>query len=185
MQQQAKKQLRKEIRQRLKNLEDGNEKSQKLAKRLMNISDFRESKAIGVYLAMPTHEVSTREILKQLFDWNKSVYVPKVVGPNAEDMRMLQIMSMDEIESFPLNNWQIPEPDEVLSTSKPRPDALETLDIDTILVPGLGFDAKRRRLGHGKGYYDSFLSRLSIKYSTLEKPRPKLIVRRSELNSKV
>lgn len=42
----------------------------------------------------------------------------------------------------------------------------ETIDlkkIDCILVPGLGFDHAKNRLGRGKGYYDRFLQKLSDK----------------------
>ncbi|MCH9628118.1 MAG: 5-formyltetrahydrofolate cyclo-ligase [Chlamydiales bacterium] len=33
-------------------------------------------------------------------------------------------------------------------------------EIEVVLVPALGFDQKKHRIGYGKGYYDRFLSTL-------------------------
>jgi 5-formyltetrahydrofolate cyclo-ligase len=45
-----------------------------------------------------------------------------------------------------------------LSEPDPRSPAVPLTGIDVMLVPGLAFDARGRRLGFGRGYYDRALS---------------------------
>jgi 5-formyltetrahydrofolate cyclo-ligase len=47
-----------------------------------------------------------------------------------------------------------------LNIKEPDPEygiRVDKKDIDVIIVPLLGFDEKRNRLGHGGGYYDRFM----------------------------
>lgn len=46
--------------------------------------------------------------------------------------------------------WGIPEPTEAYAA---RTTAEDARSVDLVLVPGLAFDARLRRLGRGKGYY--------------------------------
>ena len=49
--------------------------------------------------------------------------------------------------------FSIPEPDPA------RSEHLPPEELDAVLVPCVGFDAKENRLGHGAGYYDRYLRR--------------------------
>jgi 5-formyltetrahydrofolate cyclo-ligase len=44
--------------------------------------------------------------------------------------------------------------------------ALET-QLDLVVVPGVAFDSQCNRLGHGKGYYDSFFAEYQEKNSDM------------------
>jgi 5-formyltetrahydrofolate cyclo-ligase len=74
-----------------------------------------------------------------------------VTGPKPGDLVMLPVGSAQEIDAFPRSKWGIPEPD--------LPDDVAAVDgtysgmIDLVVVPGVAFDARCNRLGHGRGYY--------------------------------
>ncbi len=40
---------------------------------------------------------------------------------------------------------------------------METLDLDLIIVPGMGFTSKGERLGHGMGHYDRWFEKYRTK----------------------
>lgn len=73
------------------------------------------------------------------------------MGPKSADMRMFPLRSEEEVGSFPLTKWKIPEPSEELVLS--REDGVFAGDIDVVVVPAMAFDKGCNRLGHGRGYY--------------------------------
>lgn len=78
------------------------------------------------------------------------IYI-QVMGAKSADMRMFPLQSEAEVSSFPLSKWHIPEPSKELVLS--REDGVYAGDSDLIVVPGVAFDARCNRLGHGRGYY--------------------------------
>ncbi|OQR96709.1 5-formyltetrahydrofolate cyclo-ligase [Achlya hypogyna] len=159
-----KKALRKQVEGALRAMTPGAivAQSNALAQHIIALDAIRTAQCVCVYLSME-HEARTAPILTQLFAAGKKVYVPKVTGMRSEDMVMLQVDSENEMASFPKSKWGIPEPPELLPNGTPRINALDALDIDVVLVPGVAFDAHRNRLGHGKGYYDCFFQRYALR----------------------
>lgn len=66
---------------------------------------------------------------------------------------MLSVKSVQEIDSYPRSKWNIPEPPLADEEGRPRADGTYVGDIGVVIVPGVSFDHRCNRLGHGRGYY--------------------------------
>jgi 5-formyltetrahydrofolate cyclo-ligase len=109
---------------------------------------------------MPTGELSTSRIVQDALQRGKDVYIPYIhTVDKTSIMDMLALESMTEFESLKPDKWGIPS---LQPTQVPgRRNCLTDAGLDLIVMPGMAFDQGFRRLGHGKGYYDHFLSRYS------------------------
>jgi len=139
---------------------------------------FKQSKSVFCYLNMPGGEVQTDKLVHAILDSGKALWVPRInkgdeVGCAAEShghqaelqhkkgshMDALRIHSLEDYQSLIPGLWGIREPPKEYD-GKPRLNVqdAESGGIDLVLMPGVAFDASFSRLGHGKGYYDRFLS---------------------------
>ena len=114
---------------------------------------------------MPSNEVQTKGVLENAA-LTKQLFVPKVLGKSSQDMVMLAVKDIADIEIYPKNKWGIPE------APVDGPDKTYEGIIDLVIVPGVIFDSSCHRVGHGKGYYDCFLSRINEENSNRDLPRP-------------
>ncbi|TYZ64169.1 hypothetical protein PybrP1_006316 [[Pythium] brassicae (nom. inval.)] len=150
----AKKELRRQVAAALR-AQDGAElerQSRRVAERVCALPEFAAARSLSVYLAMP-REAATEELLAAAFAADRKVFVPKITGRGAEDMCMLHARSLEDVAAFPKDNWEIPDPPLLHADGSSRDDALETLELELVLLPGVAFDRAGGRLGHGKGYY--------------------------------
>lgn len=171
-----KQQLRKHLRSAMKKLtaEDINDQSNSVWKKVFELPLYRSAKSVGLFLSMPMGEINTDLILEHCVQNEKHIYVPEV-GKNFElcDMELRKVI-LNPTESmahtpndmfhktWPTNKWCIPEPPADMPTITAKPG-----DIDLMIVPGLGFDRTRNRLGQGKGYYDRFIAKMTKDGETL------------------
>jgi len=153
--QKAKSILRKQIKSQLRALskDEVDRQSQIIAKKLTELPEYQKSKRISVYLSMKK-EVQTEFILRDAFNNNKTIFIPKYVG---SDMDMVKLASMDDYYNLPETSWHIKQP---LDNDHSREDALNTGGLDLIVVPGVGFTQHGHRMGHGKGYYDTYFEKV-------------------------
>lgn len=119
------------------------EKSQKICERIIRMEAFQKADCIYTYMDY-NGEVCMRPLIEEAWRLGKKVAAPKVDG---EEMDYYYISSYADVHP---GYFHIPEPDAV----NPAQDE-EAL----LIVPGVGFDAKRHRCGYGKGFYDRYLSK--------------------------
>ncbi|KAF7316119.1 5-formyltetrahydrofolate cyclo-ligase [Mycena indigotica] len=181
-----KKLLRKAMASKLKNLVSVSEQSKAVTERILRHPYFARCASIGCYLSMPSGEIDTdllvRSILRSgssvllrvmfiltlLANSGKTLYVPNIDKTIEGRMELLRVYDEADLDSLPSGVWGIREPGQ-LRNGQPRASAEDT-GLDLILVPGLAFDRSFSRLGHGKGYYDRFITT----YST-NRPTPLLM----------
>ena len=99
---------------------------------------------IGIYVSKE-EEVDTHHLISCLLKQGKHIYVPKVIH---------KTLSFHEIHSFDdltVSSFGILEP------MDNNPIDLSILDIN--IIPLVGFDIHKNRIGYGKGYYDSILKK--------------------------
>ncbi len=107
---------------------------------------FKEAKTVHVFISNPK-EPATKPIISHCWNSGKKVVVPQVL-PNKLDLAHSEIKSFDNL-IYGMFGIQEPRPE------KRIPMTPDTFDL--VIVPGVAFDRKGGRLGHGKGYYDRFL----------------------------
>ncbi|GLV43416.1 Methenyltetrahydrofolate synthetase [Carabus blaptoides fortunei] len=145
--------LRKEIKHKISTLTTDYKKLQSdiVLRKLFALPIFKDSQRISVYLSTKD-EISTDIIVKKIFENNNKCFVPRY---NNQIMEMVKLESLRDYDTLPLTKWNIKQP----NLTEPRENALETGGLDLIIVPGVAFTTNGIRMGHGKGYYDTFLSK--------------------------
>ena len=82
-------------------------------------------------------------------------------------MEMVLLKDMHDYQSLPVTKWNIKQPGD----KENREEALDSGGLDIILIPGMAFTEDGKRLGRGKGYYDTYL----LKTTNIMKKSPKTI----------
>ncbi len=150
-----KRQIRAEARRLRRALSDKKERSDKIAAAVRGLPEYIDAKTIMFYVDAGS-EVHTRplidEVLRRGLQHGRRVVVPYCHG---DELRLFRLEDMAELAPGTLG---IEEP---LPRFRDLPEkSVGTAEIDLVLVPGVAFDPRGRRIGQGKGYYDRFLATL-------------------------
>ena len=104
---------------------------------------YQAAQTVATYLPMD-HEFDSYGLIEAAQAAGKRVLVPKVVGPG--QMIFLPYVADHLVESY----FGVLEPS--------AGQAVDKADIDLIHVPGVAFNGRGYRIGHGGGYYDRYLA---------------------------
>ncbi len=135
------------------------EKSLAIFNILKETDFYRKADNIMVYITLENeNEVSTEPIIDDLFDRGKRIFVPLTVHKT----KALIVSELKDLEKdLKVGNFGVMEPKK--ETTRPVDPSI----LDLVIVPGVAFDKRGFRIGHGAGYYDRFLPRLSEKTATV------------------
>jgi len=141
--------IRKQIKEkrRKQSKEENRKKSKEIKERLFSLKEYKEAEAILFYISY-NGEVFTHDMILESF-YKKNIIVP-VSNKQDSSLTLSHLKSWEELS---IGSYGILEP----RIEKIRKTNVE--DIDLIIVPGVAFDEKGNRLGHGKGYYDRLLKK--------------------------
>ena len=125
-------------------------KSRKILKRFLRDPGYRKAQNIFIYISFG-REVDTKSLILRALQDGKKVFVPRIrkAGKKINIYRVLDLK-----KDLKKGAYGILEP-RPMPARRGKPSQL-----DTVIVPGLGFDRTGRRLGRGHGYFDRFLARV-------------------------
>lgn len=117
-----------------------------LYENFLKLKLLNEANQIMIYYSV-RNEANTVWIIDHLLKSGKKVSLP--VCTHKRDLKAVLINDLSQLHPAPFG---LMEPD-------PDSPALAEDELQLIITPGVAFDAKGYRLGHGAGYYDRFLSK--------------------------
>ncbi|MDR3288397.1 MAG: 5-formyltetrahydrofolate cyclo-ligase [Peptococcaceae bacterium] len=130
--------------------EERRQKSELIRRRVTALPEYRQSRTIMLFLNF-NDEVDTSLLAADVLADGKTLVLPRC----APEKVLIPAVVHDLNGDVGPGVWGIREP------LAERTAVIEPTALDLVIVPGVAFDVRGRRLGYGGGYYDRFLPRLS------------------------
>jgi 5-formyltetrahydrofolate cyclo-ligase len=143
-----------ELRKRILKLRNNMNKEEVLSNskiimdKLRNLSEFKNSKTVFIYMDFK-NEVITRDLIEEMLEEKKHVVIPYTDTANVKLIPTEIFYINQDLEKCSFGYYE--PKGEIIK-------CVETEKFDLIVVPGVAFDKNLNRLGFGKGYYDRILS---------------------------
>lgn len=121
--------------------------SRVITQKVTALATYRRSHAVLAYASFGS-ELQTDGFLRCVLDQGKTLILPKVNRAKGS----LALYEVEDLSrDLEAGIWGILEP------KASRSQAVELDRVEFALVPGVAFDARGGRLGHGAGFYDKLL----------------------------
>lgn len=124
--------------------------SRKIMDRLLELPAYLQAGTVMLYIGVRS-EVRTREYVPRILASGRRVVVPFCQG---HELGLFLLSDLNELAPSGFGLWEPP-----LSLREQADRRADVRDLDLIAVPGVAFDRRGGRLGHGKAYYDRLLSK--------------------------
>ncbi len=128
--------------------ENKDELSREIVARCMAMPEYQQAKTVLFYIDVRS-EVRTRHDLTNALASGKKIIVPYCVDGE------LELFHLEHNDELAIGMYKILEPKAELRTVASK--KVDVKEIDLVIVPGVAFDRRGGRTGHGKGYYDKML----------------------------
>lgn len=130
---------------------DKDDVSKNICERLVALPAYQSARTVMYYVDARS-EVRTRHYLPDALKHEKKIVVPYCVDGE------LELFHLQDMEELALGMYRILEPKPELRPLAAKKPTVEELDL--VIVPGVAFDRRGGRMGHGFGYYDKLLHRV-------------------------
>ena len=129
---------------------DREARSVRIGEQVLALPEYAAARAVAAYVGVGD-EVATSDLIVAALADGKRVAVPWCDG---DELRLTWIEGLDDLAPAPFGLLEPP------SDVRIRPErVMQPRSADLLLVPGVAFDRRGARVGHGRGYYDRLLRR--------------------------
>ena len=122
--------------------------SRQIVAKFMTLAEYAAATTVMFYVDV-RNEVRTRPDLAHALASGKRIVVPYCVDG------VLELFHLENMAELETGMYKILEPRANLRAVEAKQVVVEELDL--IMVPGVAFDRRGGRTGHGKGYFDKLL----------------------------
>jgi 5-formyltetrahydrofolate cyclo-ligase len=147
-QSERKQQIREQAHANRNAQEHKDELSREIVAKFMALPEYQSARTVLFYLDVRS-EVRTRHSLTDALAGGKKIVVPYCVDGE------LELFHLEHMDELSIGMYRILEPKPELREVAAK--RVEVTELDLIMVPGVAFDRRGGRTGHGKGYYDKLL----------------------------